>query len=128
MDPHELLWRQYQQNVDLFRFYMDLTVKFNVFFYAVTGAIVSYVLANHNGSDIVQYAVILPIVMCIFFALFFVYGAVLMRVLRKDTFAIRDALGLRAAPDVGVLTVFLSGFAIMYVLIAIGCGVLICKL
>lgn len=128
MDPQELLWRQYQQNIDLYRFYMEQTIKFNVFFYAVTGAIISYVLTHSNDHALVQYALLLPLVMSVFFSGFFVYGAVLMRVLRKDTFAIRDALRLQAAPDVGVLTVFLSVFAVVYVLIAIGCGVLLCKL
>jgi hypothetical protein len=127
-DGRELLWRQYQQNVDLYKFYMDLTIRFNVFFYAVTGAIVSYVLAQHNGNDLIQYALLLPLVMSLCFGGFFVYGAVLMRVLRRDTFAIRDALQLQAAPDVGVLSVLLYVFAFVFLLIAIGCGVLLCQL
>lgn len=128
MDGRELLWRQYQQNVDLYKFYMDLTIKFNVFFYAVTGAIVSYVLAHHNGNDLIQYALVLPLVMSLCFGVFFIYGAVLMRVLRGDIFAIRDALQLQAAPDVGVLSVLLYVFVFVFLLIAVGCGVLLCQL
>lgn len=128
MNGRELLWRQYQQNVDLYKFYMDLTIKFNVFFYAVTGAIVSYVLAQHNGNDLVQYALVLPLIMSLCFGGFFVYGAVLMRILRRDTFAIRDALQLQAAPDVGVLCVLLYVFAFVFLFIAIGCGVLLWQL
>jgi hypothetical protein len=44
MDAPELLWRQYALSVDLYKFYMDLVVKFNVFYYAVTGAILSFFL------------------------------------------------------------------------------------
>lgn len=128
MDGRELLWRQYQQNVDLYKFYMDLTIKFNVFFYAVTGAIVSYVLAHHNGNDLIQYALVLPLVMSLCFGGFFVYGAILMRVLRGDIFAIRDALRLQAAPDVGVLSVLLYVFVFVFLLIAVGCGVLLYQL
>ena len=128
MDAQELLWRQYQQNVDLYKFYMDLTVKFNVFFYAVTGAIVSFVLAQHNGNDLIRFSLLLPLVMSLCFAGFFVYGGVLMRVLKRETFAIRDALRLQAAPDVGVLSVLLYLFSFVFLLIAIGCGVLLCKL
>ena len=128
MDGRELLWRQYQQNIDLYRFYMDLTIKFNVFFYAATGAIVSYVLAQHSGNDLIQYALVLPLVMSLCFGGLFVYGGVLMRVLRRDTFEIRDALQLRAAPDVGVLSVLLYAFAFVYVLMAIGCGALLFQL
>ncbi|MHB1642726.1 MAG: hypothetical protein ACYDD9_06440 [Acidithiobacillus sp.] len=126
MDRQELLWRQYQQNVDLYKFYMDLTIKFNVFFYAATGAIVSYVLAQHNGNDLIQYALVLPLVMSLCFGCFFVYGAVLMGAFRRDIFAIRDALQLQVAPDVRVLSVLLYVFAFVFLLIAIGCGVLLC--
>jgi hypothetical protein len=128
MDTLELLWRQYQQNVDLYKFYMDLTIKFNVFFYAVTGAIVSFALAQHNGNELIRFSLLLPLVMSLCFAGFFVYGGVLMRVLRRETFAIRDALKLQAAPDVGILSVLLYLFAFVFLLIAIGCGVLLCKL
>ncbi len=128
MDSSELLWRQYQQNVDLYKFYMDLTVKFNVFFYAVTGAIVSFALAQHSGNELIRFSLLLPLVMSLCFAGFFVYGGVLMRVLRRETFAIRDALKLKAAPDVGVLSVLLYLFAFVFLIIAIGCGVLLCKL
>ena len=128
MDAPELLWRQYQQNVDLYKFYMDLTVKFNVFFYAVTGAILSFALAQQKGHELVRFSLLLPLVMSLCFAGFFVYGGLLMRVLRRETFAIRDALKLQAAPDVGVLSVLLYLFAFVFLLIAIGCGVLLCKL
>lgn len=128
MDASELLWKQYQQNVDLYKFYMDLTIKFNVFFYAVTGAIISFALTEHNGNELIRYSLLLPLVMSLCFSGFFVYGGVLMRVLRQETFSIRDTLKLQAAPDVGVLSVLLYLFAFVYLLIAIGCGILLCKL
>jgi hypothetical protein len=31
----EILWRQYAQFVELYKFYMDLILKLNVFYYAV---------------------------------------------------------------------------------------------
>lgn len=128
MDKRELLWNQYQQNIDLYKFYMDLTVKFNIFFYAVTGAIVSYVLAKHKSNDLIQYALILPLAMSFCFALFFSYGAYLMGILRSHTFIIRDTLNLQVAPDVGVLSILLCLFAFIFFLIFLGCLVLICTL
>lgn len=127
MDKTEILWKQYQQNIDLYKFYMELTIKFNVFFYAVTGAIISYVLSQLNGNNLIQYALILPLVMSLCFGGFFVYGAVLMRVLRRETFNIRDILQLQAAPDVGVLSVLLYVFSFIFLMIAIGCGILLCQ-
>lgn len=127
MSNDEILWKQYQTNVELFKFYMDLVVKFNVFFYAVTGAIISFVLAQVGASAMVRWALALPLVMSLCFAVFFVYGAVLMRILRNETFELRDALHLRAAPDVGVLSILLLLFAFIYLLIAIACTILLCR-
>ncbi len=124
MDAAELLWRQYSQSVDLYKFYMDLVVKFNIFYYAVTGAILSFVFAHPDAED-VKYALVLPIIMSVAFASFFIYGALLMGVTRADVFAIRDRLGLQVAPDVGVLSVLLYIFSAVFIVVAIGCSYLV---
>jgi hypothetical protein len=41
VDPEELKWRQYALLVDLYKFYLELSLKFNLFFYAVTGGMMS---------------------------------------------------------------------------------------
>lgn len=117
MDSTEILWGQYKQNVDLYKFYMELIVKLNVFYYAVTGAIVSFFFANQTIPDI-KYSLFLPIIMSIAFAGFFIYGAILMGFLREEVFKIRDALGLEVAPDVGVLSVLLYIFSVIFILVA----------
>ena len=124
MDAQEILWRQYSQTVELYKFYMDLTVKFNVFYYAVTGAILSFFFANPHIDDI-EFSLVLPLIISVAFAAFFIYGAILMKLLRREVFEIRDALGLRVAPDVGVLSVLLYIFASVFLIVATGCGYLI---
>jgi len=37
-----LLWKQYAIYVDLFKFYVDITWKSSTWFYAITGAILTY--------------------------------------------------------------------------------------
>jgi len=125
MEPAEILWGQYKQNVDLYKFYMELIVKFNVFYYAVTGAIVSFFFANQGIPDI-KYSLLLPIIMSIAFAGFFIYGAILMRLLRVDVFKIRDALKLEVAPDVGVLSVLLYIFSVIFIVVAGALSYAIC--
>jgi hypothetical protein len=117
MESTEILWSQYKQNVELYKFYMELIVKFNIFYYAVTGAIVSFFFANQSIPNI-KYSLLLPIIMSIAFAVFFIYGAVLMRYLREDVFNIRDSLELQVAPDVGVLSVLLYMFSVIFLLVA----------
>ncbi|MEM1262476.1 MAG: hypothetical protein AAGH76_08770 [Pseudomonadota bacterium] len=110
MDDRELLWRQYELNVDLYKHYLKLSIEFNIFYYAITGAILSYYL-NNFGEGLLKFALLLPAMMGITFAVFFVYAAKLMRVSRHEVFEIRDSLGLSASPDLGVLSLLLYIFA-----------------
>ncbi len=124
MDNSELLWRQYSQHVELYKFYMGLTLRFNVFYYAVTGAILSFYFANSTIANI-KYSLLFPVLMSVAFACFFLYAASLMRLLREDVFAIRTQLGLAVAPDVGVLSVLLRLFSGVFFAVALGCIYLI---
>lgn len=118
-DGRELLWRQYSMSIDLFKHYLKLVVEFNVFFYAITGGVVSYYFA-HSGEPLMRYALLLPFVMSILFGLFFIYGAHLMGYLRREVFSIRDALQLKTAPDLQVLSVFLVISALLMLCVAFG--------
>ena len=110
------MWKQYQLNVDLYRSYLELVLKVNLFYYAITGAIVSFYFA-HAGDPLVRFALVLPLVMSAAFSGFFIYGAVLSRHTRAEIFKIRDALGFHTAPEVQVLIVFLWIFAVIFALV-----------
>lgn len=102
----DLLWRQYALHVDLYKFYLDLTIKVNVFYYATTGAILSYYF-QHTGDGAARYALILPVVFSVALGGIFWCGSNLVSVVRREMFTIRDQLHLTAAPEFQVLTVFL---------------------
>lgn len=123
MTNRELLWHQYSQNVELFKYYLKLVVEFNVFFYGITGAVVSYYLA-HASEHYMRHALLLPFAMSALFAGFFIYGAILVPHLRREVFAIRDKLGLQASPDLNVLTVFLGISATLMLAVFAGLGFL----
>ncbi len=125
MDDRELLWKQYNLNVDLYRSYLELVIKINIFYYAVTGAILSYYFA-HSKEALVKWSLLLPLVMSVALGVFFLIGACLARVPRKETFKIRDALGLLAAPEIGVLIILLAIFAVLMFLVAGGLAWLLC--
>lgn len=50
VDPseREILWRDYALSADLYKFYLDLVVKVNVFYYAITGGIASFCFAQQQ--------------------------------------------------------------------------------
>lgn len=120
----EILWKQFALYVDLYRFYLDLSVKVQLFYYGITGAILSFYF-THTQDPLVRYALCLPILMSFVFSGIFFYGAHLTPILRRDLFAIRDKLGLVTAPDMGVLAIVLRASAIFLLVVGIGLVILL---
>ena len=75
---HELLWRQYSQHVDLYKFYVEATIKLMAFHYAITGAILSFYFA-HSADSTVRWALLLPVAFSISLTLIFWRGATLLK-------------------------------------------------
>jgi len=118
----EILWRQYSQHTELYKFYLSLIIKVNIFFYGITGAILSYYF-THINQGYICLSLILPILLSFIFAFIFIYGAILMKYPREEMFKIRDKLKLYTAPDFNVLTTFLWLFGLL--LICIGLAILV---
>ena len=114
----ELLWRQYNLHVDLYKYYFDIALKANIFFYGITGAILTYYFAN-SSQDLIKYSLLLPMVMSFGLSILFIYSSFLMTVIRDDIFDLRKKLGLQTAPDVHVLIMALRVFAVTFFCVAI---------
>ncbi len=125
MDKHELWWKHYALNVDLYKFYLELAVKVNVFYYAITGAILAYYF-QHSAERLSRFAMLLPILISFALIGIFLYGSVLLGAVRAEVFKIRDALELESAPDIMVLIVFLRVFAAILILTGIALVWLFC--
>ena len=114
----ELLWRQYNLLVDIYKYYLDMTLRVNLFFYGITGAILTFYFANTN-IDLIQYSLLLPIAMSLGFGGLFFYGSFLLNITRDDIFDLRDQLELDTAPDAMVLSLSLRVFGIIFLGVAI---------
>lgn len=121
---HEILLRQYESHVDLYKFYVNTGVKLVAFVLALSGALVSFYLTN-DPFPYAKYALVLPAVLCVLLGGVYLYGARLMGVLREDMFLIRDALGFETAPEFQVGVVLLRVFSLALLITAIGLVVLI---
>lgn len=119
----EILWRQYANHVDLYKFYLDVTLKALGFYYAITGAIISYYFAHQSDRRMV-FALLLPIVMSVALATIFGYGAVLMNAIREEVFSIAKKLKLDTGVEVRVLAIALWMYAGVLALTAVGLAVL----
>src|SRR5262245_42094202 len=74
----DLLWKQYSMHVDLYKSYLDITIKLNAFHYAITGAILSVYLAQVSKAPLLKWSLILPIGLSIGLVILFIYGARLL--------------------------------------------------
>ena len=123
----DILWKQYALHIDLYKHYLELTLKFNVFYYAATGAILSYFFSK---SEIVllKYSLLFPIAMSITFGILFIYGASKLRITRQDVFIIRDKLGLETAPELNVLSMLLIVSALLMFVVSTILLIFFCSL
>jgi hypothetical protein len=126
MASDETLWNQYALNVDLYKFYLDLVVKVNAYYYAVTGAILTYYFQNPTNT-LSRYALLLPIAFSVAISVIFIYGSCLLGVVRLELFSIRDKLGLESAPEIQVLVVFLRVFGVILLITGVALVVFFAK-
>lgn len=121
MTQQEIYWRQYQLNIETYRGYLELVLKINGLYYAITGAIVSYYF-GHAAEKLMQLSLILPLIMSIALAVFFILGVFAAGVTRRETFDLRDKLGLDATAEMAVLIVLLCISAGLMIFVACGLG------
>jgi hypothetical protein len=114
----DLLWKEYDLHIDLYKEYMKITATFNAFFYGVTGAVLSYCLSAENDNE-VRWALFFPPLMCVFFAYVFFNSWWSFRKVEDEIACIAYAFGFER-PEVNTLTKILMSSWIMY--IATLCG------
>ena len=114
----DLLWKQYGLHVDLYKHYLDLVLKFNIFYYASTGAILSFYFSKPD-LNLIKYSLLFPVFASFCFGFLFLYGATQLKVTREKMFDIRDKLDLDTAPEFHVLSVLLLVSALLMFGVAI---------
>jgi len=114
MEQSEIDWRQYQQHIDTYKFYLELVVKIIGLYFAVCGAMLSFYFAN-TESEHAKLALYLPWLIGVGLAVFFSIGAWLSSITRDDIFELREKLGLHVAPETGVLALFLVIFSVILI-------------
>ena len=115
----DVLMKQYQILVDAYKTYLDLILKFVLFSYAVTGAIVSYCLSQRQNG-IMKFGLLFPIVMNASFAVLSFLGASRVKPLSEEVERVTNELKLSATPDVQFLALVLLLLGALFVLIFVG--------
>lgn len=75
LEPDNLLWKQYNVYTDIFKFYVNITWQVIVWFYAITGAILTYDFEHSKTNSHLRYALVLPAILSFGFYRIFSFGA-----------------------------------------------------
>lgn len=117
IDANNLLWKQYGVFVNLFKFYVDATLKVNIGFYSRSGAILTYYFKN-AGDPLLKYSLVLPMVLGLGFGIMSLLGSIEANDTQKNLSYIRDELKLPGMPHIQILIFFLIFAGILFIVIA----------
>lgn len=121
MTSEELLWNRYKHDVELYRTYLDLVIKINVFYYAVTGAIISFYFLHIEKEPLVKYSLIFPFLMSLALAIFFWRSAGAAKPSQQEIQRLSTALGFEVYSVVPtVLSFLLMVFFWLFVIVDMG--------
>ena len=113
----EDLWKQYELQVDLYKAYLDATIKLNGWYYAISGAIMSFYFSKSDVA-LLKWSLLLPLFLSIGLTILFFAGAWLLEASREDVFRLRDELGMQVAPEFRVLGYLLCIFGAIAAFVA----------
>lgn len=116
MDAMDIKWNDFKQAVELHRNYLELAMKLNMFYYAITGAILSFYF-THTEMPMAKFALGLPIVLSVALAVVFLWSAFMAQRLRMHIRNTARELGLATAPEGIVLVMICVIFGAMLTLV-----------
>ena len=103
------------QDLSLYKFYLELLIKAGAFIFGITGAMVSYFLANTTDQDYLKYSLILPLVMNLGFSTLCAFTAPSARRLNDE----------QPAYELVALPLLLWLFAVAYGIVTLGIAALL---
>ena len=125
MDQNELLWNQYTKLIDLYKFYLDITLKANIFYYAITGGILTFIFSGKGQDKFVILSLLLPIGMGLLLTYIFWRGKNLYGAIEKAIEDLKVQLDLIEVPKTVILTDALRYSGILFLMTTLGMFILI---
>src|SRR5438093_1162940 len=109
----ETEWREYQLLVEVYKFYLDLAVKFVAAYFAICGAIVTLVLANFSADRIVANALWVPFLMSLLVAVGTWMATPKAKETQRDIRRLRTKLHLDSTVHVELLVWIVTWFPVL---------------
>jgi len=109
MDINSIEWKDYEMSVELHKSYLDFAVKINFFYYAITGAILSFHFTK-DSPEISIIGLFLPMTLSLALGGFFLYSSKLAMNLRRNIRERAEIVGLHVYPNGIVLVIVCTIF------------------
>jgi hypothetical protein len=107
-------------HIDLYKKYMDVTLKINLFYYGITGALLSFYFSQNGNSPLIEYSLIMPILFSIVFAVIFIFGVITLDVSMEDIDILVEKLEMSHYVRIDALLYLLKGSVLLMLFSTIG--------
>src|SRR5581483_7342695 len=109
--------------LDLYKHHLKLLLEANIFIYAVTGALASFVI-THTGIPHIRWVLLLPGIVCAGFAVLFAYVSLEIRNTKQELDYISGALNTNTFPAIDALPIglWVSSGALTAILLLLVAG------
>jgi hypothetical protein len=114
----EATWKEYELHIDLYRYYLDLGLKANLFFYFITGGILGIFLQKPTGW-LMKFSLLLPVLLSLAFGGVFIHGAFLWMRISDVIRELRRDLKLKKAPDINLMSLLLFVFGAIFLVVGV---------
>jgi hypothetical protein len=111
-------WKEFEMRIEAYRYYLNIALQTNVFFYAITGVILGFYL-NKTTSEYLVYALLLPILIASILGGVFIYAAGLQKKAADTIEDIRRELRSEKSDDKRVAIKEIPDLELLYILLRI---------
>lgn len=113
------------KHIDLYKFHFEIAVKINLFFYGITGAILSYYFTHSTEHEQIKYALLVPVILAALLCVVLGYGAYSLKPIQQELVKIANRLDTHAVISITAIKLFLQTSVVLFFLVSVGilCGV-----
>lgn len=106
---------------------MDVVLKINLFYYGITGALLSFYFSQNGNNSLIEYSLIMPILFGIGFSIIFIFGVITLAISMEDIDIIVQELGMSHYVRIDALLYLLKGSTGLIVVSTLGLFYVLCS-
>jgi hypothetical protein len=114
-------------HIDLYKKYLDLVLKINLFYYGITGALLSFYFSQNGNGSLIEYSLIMPILFGIGFSVIFIFAVITLGVSMEDIDIIVKKLGMSHYVRIDALLYLLKGSVGLITISTLGLAYVLCS-